>query len=92
MNSMQTFYFMKRFISRHVRVKKGNVMEEVPGPEVSPSRRESGATKDPPEANSSEMHSEPLREAVLSNDMNGDDSDESQKTYSVPVPTTANAP
>ena len=32
----------------------------------------------PPE-NNSEMHSEPLRKAVLSNEMNGDDSDESQE-------------
>ena len=56
-----------------------NVTEKVPGPEVSQSRRESGGHSRPPEANSSEMHSEPLKEAVLSNAMNGDDLDEGQE-------------
>ena len=51
----------------------------MPGPEVSLSRQESGGHSRPPEANGSEMHSEPLKEAVLVNEMNGDDSDEGQE-------------
>ena len=43
-----------------------NVTEDVPGSEALPLWRGSGGRSGPPETNSSEMHSEPLKEAVLS--------------------------
>ena len=51
-----------------------NVTEEVPGSEASPLRQGSGGHSRPPEAYSSEMLSEPHREAALCNEMNGDES------------------